>query len=43
MGGEGDAGRGHPDHRTMTPASIVRAYLVIAGLFTLSASVIWRG
>jgi MFS family permease len=25
----------------MTPASIVRAYLVIAGLFTLSASVIW--
>jgi MFS family permease len=25
----------------MTPASIVRAYLVISGLFTLSASVIW--
>src|SRR6266508_6851880 len=25
----------------MTPASVVRAYLVISGLFTLSASVIW--
>jgi MFS family permease len=27
--------------RAMTPGSIVRAYLAIAGLFTLSASVIW--
>jgi len=27
--------------RAMTPGSIVRAYLVLAGLFTLSASVIW--
>jgi MFS family permease len=25
----------------MTPATVVRAYLIIAGLFTLSASVIW--
>jgi hypothetical protein len=25
----------------MTAATVVRAYLVIAGLFTLSASVIW--
>jgi len=27
--------------RVMTPASVVRAYLAISGLFTLSASVIW--
>ena len=25
----------------LTPAQVVRAYLVISGLFTLSASVIW--
>jgi hypothetical protein len=28
--------------RAMTPGSVVRAYLVISGLFTLSASVIWE-
>jgi MFS family permease len=27
--------------RTTTPAAVVRAYLVLSGLFTLSASVIW--
>src|SRR4029453_1139716 len=30
-----------PTARAMTPGSVVRVYLVIAGLFTLSASVIW--
>jgi hypothetical protein len=29
-----------PTARAMTPESMVRVYLVIAGLFTLSASVI---
>src|SRR4029453_10228020 len=30
-----------PAGRAMTPGSVVRVYLVIAGLFTLSASLIW--
>src|ERR1044072_6366032 len=30
-----------PTARAMTPVSVVRVYLAIAGLFTLSASVIW--
>jgi MFS family permease len=30
-----------PTARVMTPGSVVRAYLAISGLFTLSASVIW--
>ena len=30
-----------PTAQAMTPGSVVRVYLALSGLFTLSASVIW--